>query len=71
MKAHYGFIVEDAEGCAAFSLLANALEYARLAIVHGSRELTIKAAVLTYGEGSKQSSRRARFFINKQKKGEK
>lgn len=71
MKANYGFIVEDAEGCAVFSLLANALEYARLAIVHGSRELTIKAAVLTYGEGKQQRSRRVKIFVNKHKKGEK
>ena len=70
MKAHYGFIVEDAEGCAVFSLLANALEYARLAIVHGSRELTIKAAVLTYGEEAKKS-RWPKSGRNKQKEQEK
>ena len=71
MKANYGFIVEDAEGCAVFSLLANALEYERLAIVHGSRALTIKTAVLTYGEGKQHNSRRVKNFVNKRKKGEK
>ena len=60
MRANYGFIVEDAEGCAVFPDLASALEYARLAIVHGCRELTIKAAVLTYADVTKNNRRRAR-----------
>ena len=60
MRARYGFIVEDAEGCAVFPDLASALEYARLAIIHGSRELTIKAAILTYSDEIKKNRRRAR-----------
>lgn len=60
MRAKYGFIVENAEGCAVFPDLASTLEYARLDIVHGCRELTIKAAVLTYADGTKKDKRRAR-----------
>ena len=60
MRTRYGFIVEDTKGSAVFSDLASALEYARLAIVHGSRELTIKAAVLTYADGTKKDKRRER-----------
>jgi len=60
VRARYGFIVEDAEGCAVFPDLVSALEYARLAIIHGSRELTIKAAILTYSDETKKNRRRAR-----------